>query len=188
MSGSPSSEALQAENLLEGQKRILALISEDRPLEEMLDAICRLVDAQADGMFSSVLLLDETGEHLLHGAAPHLPEAYSKAVNGLTIGEGVGSCGTAAARGEQVIVEDITTHPYWAQFKAFAHDIHGLAACWSTPIRAYDGRVVATFAIYHDKPKTPTLKERKLIDFTSHLVAIAVNRARERAFLESQLR
>jgi GAF domain-containing protein len=185
---SASSEPLHLEALLEGQKQILSLIGEDGPLEEVLDAICRLVDAQAEGTFSSILLLDETGEHLLHGAAPHLPEAYNKAVNGLTIGEGIGSCGTAAARGEQVIVEDIATHPYWSHFKAFAHDVHGLAACWSTPIRAYDGRVVATFAIYHNKPKTPTLKERKLIDFTSHLVAIAVNRARERAFLESQPR
>jgi GAF domain-containing protein len=188
MSSSTSSEPLQVEGLLEGQKRILSLIGEDGPLEEVLEAICRLVDAQAEGMYSSILLLDETGEHLLQGAAPHLPEAYNKAVNGLTVGEGIGSCGTAAARGEQVIVEDIATHPYWAQFKAFAHDVHGLAACWSTPIRAYDGRVVATFAIYHNKPKAPTLKERKLIDFTSHLVAIAVNRARERAFLESQPR
>jgi GAF domain-containing protein len=174
------------ESLLDGQKRILGLINQDSPLPETLDAICRLVDAQADGMFSSVLLLDEEGEHLMHGAAPHLPEAYCQAIHGISIGDGVGSCGTAAARGEPVIVDDIATHPYWAAFKGLAHDVHGLGACWSTPIRAYDGRVVATFAIYHNRPKSPTLQERKLIDFTSHLVAIAVNRARERAFLESQ--
>jgi GAF domain-containing protein len=139
-------------------------------------------------MLSSVLLLDDQGEHLLHGAAPHLPGDYCQAVHGLTIGVGVGSCGTAAARGEQVIVEDIATHPYWAAFKSLAHDTHGLAACWSTPIRAYDGRVIATFAIYHKSPKSPTLSERKLIDFTAHLVSMAVNRAREHEFLKSQAR
>jgi hypothetical protein len=48
-----------SDTLLESQKRILAMISDDHPLEEMLDAICRMVDAQAEGMFSSVLLLDE---------------------------------------------------------------------------------------------------------------------------------
>lgn len=173
------------EALLDGQKRVLTLINEDRPLPEILDTICRVVDAQAEGMYSSILLLDEEGQHLLHGAAPHLPEAYCKAIHGISIGEGVGSCGTAAARGTQVIVENIAAHPFWAPFKKLAYDTHGLAACWSSPIRAYDGKVVATFAIYHKTPKAPTLAEYKLIDFTSHLVAIAVNRAREMASLKT---
>jgi GAF domain-containing protein len=163
------------------------LIQEDRPLAETLEAICNLVDSQADGMFSSVLLLDEEGQHLLHGAAPHLPPDYCQAIHGITIGDGVGSCGTAAALGKPVVVADIATHPYWAAFKGLAHDVHGLAACWSTPIRSYDGNVIATFAIYHNRPKSPTLEERKLIDFTSHLVAIAVNRSREQAALAGQV-
>ena len=183
-----TSQILQTESLLDGQKRILTMINEDRPLAETLDAICRLIDAQQDGILSSVLLIDDKGEHLLHGAAPHLPEAYCEAVHGLNIGVGMGSCGTAAASGEQVIVEDIATHPYWAQFKSLAFDTHGLAACWSTPIRAYDGKVIATFAVYHKWPKSPTLGERKLIDFTAHLVSMAANRARERDFLKSQAR
>jgi GAF domain-containing protein len=180
-----STSLTPAPSLLEGQKEILNLINNDTPLAETLEAICRMVDRQADGMYSSVLLVDDDGEHLLHGAAPDLPKAYCEAIHGITIGDGVGSCGTAAARGEQVIVSDIANHPYWAPFKALAHDTHGLAACWSTPIRGYDGKVVATFAIYHKTPKSPSLKERKLIDFTAHLVAIAVNRSREQAFLES---
>jgi GAF domain-containing protein len=183
-----TSHIRQTESLLDGQKRILTMINEDRPLAETLDAICRLIDAQQDGILSSVLLIDDKGEHLLHGAAPHLPEAYSEAVHGFDVGVGMGSCGTAAALGEQVIVEDIATHPYWAPFKSLAFDTHGLAACWSTPIRAYDGKVIATFAVYHRRPKSPTLSERKLIDFTAHLVSMAVNRARERDFLKSQAR
>jgi GAF domain-containing protein len=188
MTATSASHIPQTESLLDGQKRILTMINEDRPLAETLDAICRLIDAQQDGILSSVLLIDDKGEHLLHGAAPHLPEAYSQAVHGFDIGVGMGSCGTAAASGEQVIVEDIATHPYWAQFKSLAFDTHGLAACWSTPIRAYDGKVIATFAIYHKWPKSPALSERKLIDFTAHLVSMAVNRARERDFLKSQAR
>jgi GAF domain-containing protein len=176
------------ESLLDGQKRILSMINEDRPLSETLDAICRLIDGQQEGILSSVLLLDDQGEHLLHGAAPHLPEAYCQAIHGLAIGFGEGSCGTAAASGKQVIVEDIATHPYWARYKALAYDTHGLAACWSTPIHDYDGKVIATFAIYHKSPKSPTLSERKLIDFTTHLVSMAANRAREHDFLKSLAR
>ena len=167
--------------LLEGQKHVLEMINDDDffSLSEVLDEICRVVESQSEGMFCSVLLLDEAGEHLLHGGAASLPEDYCKAIDGISIREGVCSCGTAATTGKPCFVEDITTHPYWAAFKELAHDTHGLSACWSTPIRAYDGKVVATFAMYHNVPKKPTLKERKLIDFSQHLVAIAVNRHRE---------
>lgn len=167
--------------LLDGQKQVLSLINEDKPLHEILEAICRVVESQSEGMLTSVLLLDADGQRLMHGAAPSLPEGYNKAIHGISIGDGVGSCGTAAATGQPCIVEDIATHPNWAPFKSLAYDTHGLAACWSTPIRAYDGRVIATFAIYHRTPKKPSLAERKLIDFTTHLVAIAVNRHQELA-------
>jgi GAF domain-containing protein len=187
-SSTTSPDAARTRALLDGQKRILASINEDRPLSDVLTEICHVVEGQGDGLYTSILLLDKAGERLLHGAAPSLPEAYNKAIHGLTIGNGVGSCGTAAATGEPCIVDDIATHPHWTPFRALALDTHGLAACWSTPIRAYDGRVVATFAIYHKVPKKPTLKERKLIDFTSHLVAIAINRHREMEELQETAR
>jgi GAF domain-containing protein len=180
------SETSRAQALLDGQTQVLGAINEDRPLPEVLELICRVVEGQGDGLLASILLLDEKGERLLHGAAPSLPEPYCKAMHGISIGDGVGSCGTAAATGNPCIVEDIATHPHWAAFRGLALDTHGLASCWSVPIRAYDGTVIATFAIYHKVPKKPTLKERKLIDFTSHLVAIAVNRHRELQTLRSE--
>ncbi len=166
-------------SLLTGQKKILELMNQDRPLSETLEAICRLIESELPDSLCSVLLLDAEGEHLLHGAAPSLPEDYCKAIHGISIGPGVGSCGTAAHSGQPVFVEDVSTHPYWAAFKGLAYETHGLRSCWSTPIRAYDGQVIATFAIYSRQPQLPTAHERKLIDFTSHLVCIAVNRQRD---------
>jgi GAF domain-containing protein len=170
--------------LVEGQSRILALIDADKPLAETLAAICRLIEAQSDGLLCSVLLLDEEGQHLLHGAAPSLPAEYCEAVNGISIGQGIGSCGTAAFTGQPCLVEDLSVHPNWVGFRDLAFVKHGLRACWSTPIRSYEGRVVATFAMYYRSPRMPMLEERKLIDFTSHLVSIAINRHRERIELE----
>ncbi len=177
-------ERERAKALLAGQNRILQLIHEDRPLPEILTTICTTLEAQVEGMLCSVLLLDEQGQRLLHGAAPGLPPDYCAAVHGLAIGPAVGSCGTAAFTGQPVLIEDIATHPSWAGIRELAVDKHGLRACWSTPIRSYEGQVVATFAMYYRVPKLPSLHERKLIDFSSHLVAIAVNRHRDRAELE----
>jgi GAF domain-containing protein len=169
--------------LLTGQQHILQLINEDRPLEEILTTICRTIEAQLEGLLCSILLLDEEGNHLLHGAAPSLPPDYCEAIHGISIGPCVGSCGTAAATGQPCIVEDISVHPNWAAFRDLAVVKHGLRSCWSTPIRSYEGKVVATFAMYYRSPKLPSLYERKLIDFSSHLVSIAVNRHRDRAAL-----
>ena len=176
-------ERERAKALLAGQNFILQLINEDRPLPEILATICTTIEAQVEGMLCSVLLLDEQGEHLLHGAAPSLPKEYCEAIHGISVGPGVGSCGTAAFTGQPVVVGDIAIHPYWAAFKDLVVDKCGLRACWSTPIRSYEGQVLATFAMYYRAPKLPSLHERKLIDFSSHLVAIAVNRHRDQAAL-----
>ena len=76
------------------------------------------VEAQADGALASISLLD--GDRLRRGAAPSLPKAYTDAINGAAIGPSAGSCGTAAYRGETVIVEDIATDPLWSAYRDLA--------------------------------------------------------------------
>src|SRR2546430_17546193 len=78
-----------------GQTRILELVATGVSLEDILTNIVLLMEAQAEGMVCSILLLSADGKHVQHGAAPNLPEAYVKAVNGAPIGPRNGSCGTA---------------------------------------------------------------------------------------------
>lgn len=186
VTGEVARERARARALLDGQNEVLRRIYDDEPLSDTLAAICTMIEAQVDGMLASILLIDEEGEHLLHGAAPSLPVDYCEAIHGISVGPDVGSCGAAAFTGQPCVVGDIATHPNWAAFRGLALETHGLRACWSTPIRAYDGKVVATFAMYYRAPKLPTLADRKLIDFTAHLVTIAVNRHRDRELLRDQ--
>src|SRR3954464_14896786 len=102
---------------------------------DMLDSLVRLIEHQSPRMRCSILLLDTDGKTLRHGAAPSLPKYYCDAIDGLIIGEGVGSCGTAAFTRTLTVVADISTHPHWAAFKELALPC-GLHACWSTPILA----------------------------------------------------
>src|SRR6202041_1017262 len=110
-------ERKQAEALREGESRILEMIARDAPLEEILEKLVRVVEAQFAGLLCSVLLLDEDGQHVRHGAAPSLPEAYSKAIDGLPIGPKAGSCGTAMYRRESVVVTDILQDPLWEPYR-----------------------------------------------------------------------
>ena len=95
---------------------VLELLYKGAPLSAILETMVLGVEKLYPGMLCSILLLDKEGKHLLTGAAPSLPAFYNKAIHGIEIGMGVGSCGTAAYTGERVIVADISTHPYWKPF------------------------------------------------------------------------
>ena len=98
---------------------LLEQIAVDAPLPETLDALTRYVEDELPGAIASLLLLDD-GVHLRSAAGPHLPPAYSAAIDGIAIGPSVGSCGTAAYAGVPVMVEDIDVDPRWAAFRALA--------------------------------------------------------------------
>jgi len=146
-------------------------------LHDSLDALIRLIERVAPGMHGSVLLLDDDGVTLHHGAAPNLPGAYCRAIDGAQIGPDAGSCGTAAYRRERVIVRDIAIDPLWDHYRQFAIP-HGLAACWSTPILDLDGSVLGTFAMYYDEPREPTESDIALTETATLLAKNAIKRAR----------
>ena len=129
------------------------------------------------GALASVLLLDEDGLHLRHGAAPSLPESYRQGVDGLAIGPAAGSCGTAAHRRAPVIVTDIATDPLWDGYHELALQ-HGLRACWSAPILARDDRLFGTYAIYHRQPRAPSAQDLQVIEVLSRTAAIAIEAKR----------
>ena len=116
--------------------------------------LVRVLEAQFAGMLCSVLLLDEDGQHLRHGAAPSLPEPYSKAIDGLRIGPKAGSCGTAMYRREPVVVSDILQDPLWESFRDLAQT-YGFRACWSIPILTHSGEALGSFAMYYGEPRSP---------------------------------
>ncbi|WCE32107.1 diguanylate cyclase [Vibrio sp. SCSIO 43137] len=144
---------------------------EGSPLSETLDKILKDIELLSSETQCSILLLDKSGKHLFNRSAPSLPEAYSQAIDGIAIGDGIGSCGTAAYRQQRVIVENIQEHPFWADFKGLAAQ-HDLASCWSEPIFGKKGRLLGTFAIYHQRPTAPSKKDIHLIERTVDFISL----------------
>ncbi|RUV68543.1 EAL domain-containing protein, partial [Mesorhizobium sp. M5C.F.Cr.IN.023.01.1.1] len=165
----------QADVLRDGQAHILEMIATSAPLEDVLDRLMRLVESQLTGIFGSVLLLDKDGGHLHHGAAPSLSKDYTSAIDGVATGPKVGSCGTAAHRREPVIVADIMQDPLWEDYRELAA-AHGYRSCWSTPILSHQGAVLGVFAMYSMTVREPTDAETRLIDFTTRIAGIAIER------------
>ncbi|HZK52499.1 MAG TPA: GAF domain-containing protein, partial [Actinomycetota bacterium] len=179
-----------AEALLAKQATTMEMILGGSHLKDVLEHIAVVVEEQAPGARCSILLLDKDGSTLRHGAAPSLPAAYNHAVDGLSIGPDVGSCGRAAFTGEEVGVSDIATDPLWDNYKDLAL-MYGLQACFSSPIMNADGNTLGTFALYYDHPTEPPAKHLEVVRLFTHLAGIAVERrvAEERGTeLENQLR
>lgn len=165
-------------NNLELNNRILTQINERVILKDILKELTLHVEGLNPGMICSILLLDNDGKTLRTGAAPSLPSFYNQAIDGVEIGDNMGSCGTAAFRGERVIVEDIDVHPYWAAYRELASKAK-LQSCWSQPFKNKDGKVLGTFAIYHHHKSHPTDNELSLIADYANLAQLAIetNRA-----------
>ena len=165
-------------DLVTRERDILTRIAEGGPITDILRDLVLLVERPTNGsMSASVLFVSPDGKRLLEGAAPSLPKEYNDAINGIAIGENVGSCGTAAHFGRAVIVSDITTDPLWADFRELALK-HGLRACWSVPLKAADGSVLGTFANYYREPTQPTPRDMDIITMVARTASIAIERHR----------
>ncbi len=159
---------------------MLGMISSGAATSDVLSVLCEAIEKQSPGLLCSILLLDPNRNTLRHAAAPSLPQSYIEAIDGVAIGQSVGSCGTAAFRGEAVFSSDIACDPLWTQYRELALS-HGLRACWSTPIMSRDGMVLGTFAMYYREPRSPSTEDLQVIERATHFAAIAIERQRAEA-------
>jgi diguanylate cyclase (GGDEF)-like protein len=153
------------------QGDILEAVARGLALPVIADVLCRRVEELAPGVVCSILAVEDGRLRPLAGES--LPAAYSRALDGQRIGPQVGSCGTAAHRGEAVLVTDIAHDPLWADYRDLGLPPE-LRACWSSPIKARDGRVVGTFAFYFRESRPPSALEMHIVDRCVDLCAIAI--------------
>ena len=168
-------ELFRAKRWEVNKNRILEELLSSPSLSDILHAIVKAVEADDPSALCSICLMDRSGRCLLSSAAPSLPDFYNKAIHGLAIGDGVGSCGTAAFTGRRVIVEDVLTHPYWIQLRELARNAN-LRSCWSEPITTAAGRILGTFAIYHRTPTVPNDDAIQRIRGAADLTCLTIER------------
>lgn len=162
------------EQFIKGQREILKQIID--PLVDrssILESIVNLAEYHVEDMIASILLLDESGQQLYHGASSKLPEGYVAAIDGGHIGPKAGSCGTAAFLKRRIVVEDIANDPLWADYRDLALS-YGLQACWSEPVLNADGDVIGTLAYYYRTPRHPGQWELTTIEDIARLAGIAI--------------
>ncbi|TWT81352.1 Sporulation kinase E [Planctomycetes bacterium CA13] len=165
------------EKELRGRNRVLLNLAKGKPLAEILGNIIEVAEEARPEMIGSILVLDQQEGCLRHGASRQLPAFYLDAIDGVTAGPSVGSCGTAAFTGKRVIVEDIQSSSLWEDYRDLAARAK-LRACWSEPILSPCGRVIGTFAMYYAEPRTPDDGDLQFIASFAKLAAIAIEHVR----------
>lgn len=160
--------------------RVLEAMARDLPLIEVLNMVCEEVERIAPEISATILQVDDQ-DQLRPLASPSLPLSYSSQLDGLPIGPAVGSCGAAAWHKQEVLVKDIASDPFWADYKHLILPL-GYTSCWSTPILSKDDKVLGTFAFYYYENTSHVASDfhRQLVQTCIYLCALALEREQNR--------
>lgn len=181
-------ERKRAEFLAAGERRVFERITGNVELSDTLEAIAETAERVTPEALCAVSLYDAETSTLRHAAGRRLPGAFLGALEGNEVGPRNGSCAAAIFLQRQVIVAEISRDALWEHRRAPALAA-GLRACWSTPIRASDGRMLGTVALYFRQPRSPLRRDFELMARLTALAAIAIERKQsEEALRRSEAR
>jgi diguanylate cyclase (GGDEF)-like protein/PAS domain S-box-containing protein len=175
-------ERKRAEFLAMGERRVLERITGNVDLPDTLEAITETAERVTPDALCAVSLYDEAGKQLRQIAGRRLPEHFQRTLTAVEVGPRNGSCAAAVYLQRQVVVAEISRDALWEQMRAPALSA-GLRACWSTPIRASDGRMLGTVAMYFHQPRSPMRRDFELMARLTALAGIAIERKQAEAAL-----
>jgi len=178
----------RGEAIAAGERRVFEKIAANAPLDEVLEAIAKVIERVMGCTYCAINLLDGERQTLNFGVAPNLPREFIVAMDGAPISMRFGSCAAAAHLARAVMVADLTEDVCW-ECRRDAALAAGLRAAWSMPILASDGRVVGTFAVYRREVGLPEAGDHDLMTRMAQIAGIAIERrAAEDALRGSEAR
>jgi len=155
--------------MIKGHQEVLEMMAKGRPLSDILHKLIRIVETIFADKFCSIHLVDKTGERLRLAAAPSLPEAYSRSMEMVPIGPGMGSCGSAAWSKQTVIISDVWSDPSCTSWSETAR-VSGIRSCWSLPVLSASEQVLGTFAVFSKHVYVPDQEQVKVVEMLSFLL------------------
>ncbi|SMO35918.1 PAS domain S-box protein [Gracilimonas mengyeensis] len=142
---------------------------QERNVRDIIKEFLLGIEHLHTGIRTSVTLAE--GNQLRCFATPSFPASFMEELDGIPIAENSGSCGTAAYRGEPVIVENIFESPLWEGFTDFGEKYNFIGS-WSQPVFNNRGELIASFAVYYEKPAFPTQYEHNTVERAAHILRI----------------
>ena len=167
----------QDRQLRELQRDVVEALTDQFPLDEMLDFMCRRIELIAPDCLAVAML--STGAILRPGGHGSIPMPMLHALEGMEASTTGGACGTAIVTAEEVVVPDFMTETRWPALREIALQ-HGLGAEWTVPIILRNGDVAGSFSLYFRKPGLPDAWHRRIVSACTHLAMLAIEQQRSR--------
>lgn len=163
-------------DVLTDLSRAIELEGSGAGVTQVLEAVLSCARVQAGPEASvSLFLLDESGEQLQLVAPPAAPCAGAALP---AIASATSSCGRAALRGQEFIVEDVYSEQLCAGHMREARQ-QGIRSCWSLPVRVEPDKILGALSVsFH----VPTASDPVLIDrmkLLAGFVGLVVKRHRD---------
>ncbi|OUS03907.1 hypothetical protein A9Q90_07770 [Gammaproteobacteria bacterium 54_18_T64] len=166
------------DQLLLSQKKILESVALGAGFQETLDQLCIASEHLVPNSLCSIMVFDDSRQHLNVVAAPNVPAEVVERLNGTVPGDTAGSCAVAVFQNAPVYVSDTLSDRRWADVRQLALDF-GIKACWSHPVKNVDGEMIGSFAISSFEQREPSYFQQQLITESANIAGIILER-RER--------
>jgi two-component system CheB/CheR fusion protein len=163
----------KSEILLAANIQTLELLSVKRAtLVEVLDDLLLMLERQSTGLWCSVKLLDTEGKPH-HVAAPTLPQAFQKMVNGIEVDT---PFAIAARQQKPIVIADMADESLPAEFTSMALK-YNIRACWAQPIYSKTGKIVGVLTLYYQHVHQPSIIETEFVGQVAPLMGMAITRS-----------
>ncbi len=116
-------------------------------------------------------------------ASPSLSPGYLQAISGISIGPAVGSSGTAAFTGQEVLVDNVFKDAKWKDFHHLAME-YGFKACHSFPVIDGSGDIKAVLATYHKSATPLSAIELSSVSWAVNVIRIILENHYQRQAIE----
>ncbi|MEG0384390.1 MAG: GAF domain-containing protein [Solibacillus sp.] len=162
-------------SLFDNQTTIIQMISSGIPLKKILTFIVNSMENSCDSvnLYGSIMLYNPILNQLGETVFSALPANFVNSIEPADVSLYGGSCGTAAFLKQPVTVSDIENNPLCEKYRHSAI-VHGLRACYSTPLLTSKKELLGTMAVYSSVVGTPDEKTLELVDFYSKLASLAI--------------
>jgi PAS domain S-box-containing protein len=135
------------------QAAVLQGMAAGAPLRQVLDDLALATESEGDGLSCEIWVIDSDRRIITHSVGPSLPNGLRPS-SGAKIEEfAAGPCASTVRNGEAITVRDIERDQRWLGSRWRDRCLaHGFRSCHAKPILDFEGRIVGTFAIYHQLP------------------------------------
>lgn len=161
--------------MLRTEREVLGMVAQAESIDRVMIRLCSAIEEQIPDTRATVMILDQARGVLKLAAGPSMPASFFEALDELSIGPDVGSCGVAAYTGREVITPDVRSDPAWKPYLDLATQVN-IVACWSLPLVTSTSLVLGTFAVYPSSTRSPTREELDIMERAAGLAAIALER------------